>query len=252
MAYNSKHTGVQIEAILDSVDGKADKSGLGTAATRNVPASGDATTGQVVLGSDSRLTDSRPASDVKAWAKAAAKPSYTAAEVGALPSSTKVPTKTSDLTNDSGFLTQHQSLSGYVKATDLSAVAKTGSYNDLTNKPAVSTRMTVNSVEAATELNLQLELNNIYELAGADYETMNFTLPETEPSLADRDLEIIIRFAVGTTPPTITFSSSQPLLLADGDSLTVLDAGVGYEFSIIYTSNGWNIICQTFAALTQD
>lgn len=36
--------------------------------------------------SDVRLTDARPASDVKAWAKADNKPTYTAAEVEALPS----------------------------------------------------------------------------------------------------------------------------------------------------------------------
>lgn len=49
---------------------------------------------------------------VSAWAKAATKPSYTAAEVGALPSNTKVPTKVSELTNDKGYLTEHQSLKG--------------------------------------------------------------------------------------------------------------------------------------------
>lgn len=37
-----------------------------------------------VLTSDARLTNSRPASDVSAWAKAATKPTYTAAEVSAL------------------------------------------------------------------------------------------------------------------------------------------------------------------------
>lgn len=41
-----------------------------------------ATLGAVATG-DSRLSDARPASDVYAWAKAASKPSYTAAEVGA-------------------------------------------------------------------------------------------------------------------------------------------------------------------------
>ena len=41
---------------------------------------------------------------VPAWAKAVTKPTYTAAEVGALPSSTAIPTKVSDLTNDSGYL----------------------------------------------------------------------------------------------------------------------------------------------------
>lgn len=56
--------------------------GLGTAATRSVPASGNANATQVVLGSDSRLSNARPASDVPAWAKAESKPSYTKSEVG--------------------------------------------------------------------------------------------------------------------------------------------------------------------------
>ena len=47
------------------------------------------------------------------WAKQPEKPSYTAEEVGALPVGTKIPSKTSDLQNDSGFLTEHQDLSDY-------------------------------------------------------------------------------------------------------------------------------------------
>lgn len=42
---------------------------------------------------------------VPAWAKQSTKPKYTASEVGALPVGTKIPSKTSDLTNDSGFIT---------------------------------------------------------------------------------------------------------------------------------------------------
>ena len=42
---------------------------------------------------------------VPAWAKQPNKPTYTAQEVGALPDSTKIPSKTSDLTNDSDFAT---------------------------------------------------------------------------------------------------------------------------------------------------
>jgi len=64
-------------------------------------------------------------SDVSDWAKAANKPSYTAQEVGALPSNTNIPTKTSDLTNDSGFLTGHQSLQAYRTATEQSALDAT-------------------------------------------------------------------------------------------------------------------------------
>lgn len=43
--------------------------------------------------------------DISSWAKATTKPSYTASEVGALPDTTSIPAKTSDLTNDSGFIT---------------------------------------------------------------------------------------------------------------------------------------------------
>ena len=72
----------------------------------------------------SEITDfptSMPASDVSAWAKASTKPTYTATEVGArpnnwmptatevgaLPNTTKIPSKVSDLTNDSGYLTSY-------------------------------------------------------------------------------------------------------------------------------------------------
>lgn len=53
---------------------------------------------------DPRLSDSRPSSDVSAWAKNATKPSYSASEI-----------------------------------TGLANVAKTGSYNDLSNKPTIPT-----------------------------------------------------------------------------------------------------------------
>ena len=59
------------------------RSGLGTAAFKNIPATGNASSSQVVYGTDTRLTDSRTASDVYAWAKTPAKPTYTYSEVGA-------------------------------------------------------------------------------------------------------------------------------------------------------------------------
>lgn len=84
-----------------------------------------------------------------------------------------IPTKTSQLTNDSGYtkntgtvtsvavkmngtakgtitssgtidlgtvLTSHQSLTGYAKTADLAKVAKSGSYTDLNNKPTIPTK----------------------------------------------------------------------------------------------------------------
>lgn len=68
---------------------KAKIDGLGTAASKDVAASGDASSTEVVMGNDSRLTDSRNAADVYDWAKASTKPSYTASEVGAIDSTLK-------------------------------------------------------------------------------------------------------------------------------------------------------------------
>ena len=55
---------------------------LGTAAAKDIPATGNASATEVVYGTDTRLTDSRPASDVSTWAKAPSKPTYTKSEVG--------------------------------------------------------------------------------------------------------------------------------------------------------------------------
>lgn len=49
----------------------------------------------------------------------------------------EVPAKVSELENDKGYLTEHQSLEGYAKTADLAQVAKTGSYNDLADKPTI-------------------------------------------------------------------------------------------------------------------
>ena len=55
---------------------------LGTASTKDIASSGNASTSQVVMGNDTRLTDARKASDVSDWAKASTKPTYTANEIG--------------------------------------------------------------------------------------------------------------------------------------------------------------------------
>ena len=51
-----------------------------------------------------------------------------------------IPTKTSDLINNSGFIDNTaNNLMNYTKTTDLSAVATSGSYNDLSDKPSIPT-----------------------------------------------------------------------------------------------------------------
>lgn len=70
---------------------------------------------------------------VPAWAKAENKPSYTAEEVGALPSTTKIPTTLSALSED----TTHRVVTDAEKATWNAKSNFSGSYNDLTDKPTI-------------------------------------------------------------------------------------------------------------------
>ena len=75
-------------------------SDLGTAAFKNIPVSGNAAGTEVVIGSDTRLSDARSASDVYAWAKASTKPAYNASDVGALASDTEIVTASDEIPGD--------------------------------------------------------------------------------------------------------------------------------------------------------
>lgn len=73
-----------VQADWEASSGVAEilhKPTLGTAAALDVAVSGNASTSQIVKGDDTRLTDSRNAADVSAWAKAANKPSYIGSEI---------------------------------------------------------------------------------------------------------------------------------------------------------------------------
>ena len=66
-----------------------------------------------------------------------------AEDVGAMPDSTAIPSKTSDITNDSGFITKSvNDLTNYTLSSALKTVATSGSYNDLTEKPTIPTSLT--------------------------------------------------------------------------------------------------------------
>ena len=69
-------------AFSGSYKDLSDTPTLGTAAGKDIAVSGNASTAQVVMGNDTRLTNARKASDVYAWAKEKTKPSYTKSEVG--------------------------------------------------------------------------------------------------------------------------------------------------------------------------
>ena len=63
-----------------------------------------------------------------------------ASDVNALPANTTIPSKTSDLNNDSGFITKSvNDLTNYTLSSNLASVATSGSYNDLSNQPTIPT-----------------------------------------------------------------------------------------------------------------
>ena len=77
------------QSSSSSKDYIKNKPTLGTVSSKNVAASGNASSTEVVMGNDTRLTDSRNAADVYSWAKASTKPTYTASEVGAVATTDK-------------------------------------------------------------------------------------------------------------------------------------------------------------------
>lgn len=76
---------------------------------------------------------SLPASDVHDWAKAETKPTYTHEEVGALSSSTHIPSTLEEMTDDQN----HRTVSDIEKETWNNKSEFSGSYNDLTDVPEI-------------------------------------------------------------------------------------------------------------------
>jgi hypothetical protein len=118
--------------IATQIGGKVDKTSLGALATKSTVAKSDlATAVQTSLGKADTALQSFTETDptVPAWAKEENKPTYTASEVGAVPTTRTVNNKA---------LSANISLT----ASDVGALPNTttlfsGNYNDLTNKPTI-------------------------------------------------------------------------------------------------------------------
>ena len=111
---------------------------------------------------------------VPAWAKQSTKPTYTADEVGALPDTTKIPSKTSDLQNDSGFLTQHQDLSGYALKSEIPNVASDiGAESEGTAESKVSDHNVSDTAHNDIRLLVQRLMERLNTLADSDDTTLD-------------------------------------------------------------------------------
>jgi hypothetical protein len=98
-----------------------------------------------------------------------------------------VPTKTSDLTNDSGFITKEvNDLENYTPTSNLSSVATSGSYSDLTGTPDLSIYATNQSLNTETtnrenaDINLQGQIDaitsssDVVDIVGTYQELQNY------------------------------------------------------------------------------
>ena len=111
---------------------------------------------------------------VPEWAKQPTKPTYTAHEVGALPDTTKIPSKTSDLQNDSGFLTQHQDLSGYALKSEIPNVASDiGAESEGTAESKVSDHNVSDTAHNDIRLLVQGLTERLNALADSDDTTLD-------------------------------------------------------------------------------
>ena len=134
-AFQTKEAAAEdLQTVTEALDGKVEKE-KGKGLSTNDYTDEDKAKVQKALQTESDPT-------VPDWAKAAAKPTYTAMEVGALPDTTKIPTRVSELENDSRFI-ESSSLEGYAKTTDLAKVATSGKYEDLAGKPTILTESEV-------------------------------------------------------------------------------------------------------------
>ena len=101
------------------------------------------------------------------WAKQPKKPSYTAEEVGALPESTKIPSKTSDLQNDSGFLAKsiadetYQKKGTYLTGTDKNLTVS----GEAADAKIVGDKLNkITEILSANEINIENALSNYFAL----------------------------------------------------------------------------------------
>lgn len=159
------------------------------------------------------------------------KPTYTAEEVGALPYTTKIPSKTSDLQNDSGFLTEHQDLSNYALKSEIPKTAA-----DVGAEASGTAEIKVSVHNTATDSH-----NDIRELISGLTQRLN-ALADSDDTTLDQMSEVVAYIksnkslidAITTSKINVsdiidnltTNVSNKPLSAAQGVALKALIDGI--------------------------
>lgn len=156
---------------------------------------------------------------VPEWAKQPTKPTYTADEVGALPDTTEIPSKVSQLENDSGYLSEHQDISG--KA----------------NKPTITE-------STDTVLSFEFSANTNTEIRTSELTSLSFTFGDGEYV---QDYTSGLSFDSGETPTAIDYTDSGILNwvgtdCATSDGLSIFQPSTNTHYDIVFYFNGTQFI----------
>ena len=142
------HSVTKTQIGLGNVDNTAD-------VDKNVLSASKLTTPRTINGIEfdgtKNITITANSNDVYAWAKASSKPTYTASEVGALPSSTTL----ANLNDDS----THRTVTDAEKTKWNNKSDFSGNYNDLTNKPTIPSGVVVVDNLTSTSTTSSLSAN---------------------------------------------------------------------------------------------
>jgi hypothetical protein len=174
---------------------------------------------------------------VPSWAKQPEKPSYTATEVGALPNTTKIPSTTSDLTNNSGFITKDvNNLANYHTKSNVYTKTEINNKGYLTQHQDLSSYAKKSEVPTTTS---QL-VNNSGFITKAVNDLANYYLKSETYTQAEIDQKIstIPKFSIKPVDklPQTNIDEATIYLLKDGK----LNGNLYTEY--IYTNGAWEIL----------
>lgn len=141
--------------------------------------------------------------------------------------------------NNQGFLTQHQSLDGYATQQWVTNQGYLTQHQDISGKED-KIGITVYSASTSS-IQLQMSYNRVDFAVG----TMAFTLPTVTSS--DYLQGLIVSFTTDTTP-SVTVSSTDTVIYADGSDLTEIEASTPYELNAIWDGAKWKITLTKFIA----
>lgn len=182
-----------------------------------------------------------------------------------------IPTLTSQLTNDSGFITtasvptavsQLSNDMGYLTSSDVAAVAITGDYDDLTNKPTIPTKTSdldndsgfITSADIPTDVSAFTNdagyiSNSDLMTATASGSIATFSNGGDDIPVSEFECEIVAQQGSGTPSPSdplpITGFSQADITVTDNDQIAnVYVVAFGqtiYGGRLIYANGQWSI-----------